>query len=676
MLVLVFVISAALAWLAIQRDEKRNERRAVVEVEKLGGHAWYDYDLTGGDEPPGPRWLRALLGDDFFVRVEGVSLTCRNELSDADLVPLEALVAIEHLSLDRTSVSDAGLPHLRSMRRLKALDLGQTRVTDAGLKWLKALTHLEHLVLKDTLVTAAGIAELQAALPNCKISRYDRSDDGKYLGLAPIHAAAITGDLETIRDELAAGVPVDLRVKTAENDPWNDTTPLTWAAARGQAAVVWFLIAAGANSSAASSEGVTPLMAAAGAIRTIDGDPLACLSALLEAGADPDETDHRGRTALFYACGKGAFFDEPPNAFLLADFRLPDTFRLMRPYAFGNGTGGQGASQRFQYIRHGDADRVMALVSAGADVNAIDGDSVNVLMTAAFHADAQRLRALLDAGANVHYRSLKGGNALRAAASDGDIEMFTMLFDAEAVPEHGLLSRAAGSDIDAAEKVQLLLAKGADIEEAEEPGRSPLLASLEEWSKSTAAPVLLQAGADPHVRNAKGESTLLLAAESGPADAVRLLLELGLNPNERSKSGEHPTPLVLAAESDREAAEKVRWLLAEGADVEATDDQGATALLVASRKGNMQAVVALAEAGAAVNIVDGGDEMTPLLYVANRGTYDDPFMCEQTGGSAAQALIRRGADMHASNVHGHTARILAEAIHHSEVIQALDEIGN
>src|SRR5438046_1371084 len=86
MLVSVFVLSVPLAWLAVKREEKRNERRTVVEIEKLGGCAWYDCDLTGGDEPPGPRWLRALLGDDFFVRVAGVSLTCRDELIDTGAI--------------------------------------------------------------------------------------------------------------------------------------------------------------------------------------------------------------------------------------------------------------------------------------------------------------------------------------------------------------------------------------------------------------------------------------------------------------------------------------------------------------------------------------------------------------------------------------------------------------
>jgi hypothetical protein len=49
--------------------------------------------------------------------------------------------------------------------------LNQTQVTDAGLTHLSGLTQLQYLNLSDTQVTAVGVAQLQNALPNCKIIR-------------------------------------------------------------------------------------------------------------------------------------------------------------------------------------------------------------------------------------------------------------------------------------------------------------------------------------------------------------------------------------------------------------------------------------------------------------------------------------------------------------------------
>jgi hypothetical protein len=45
------------------------------------------------------------------------------------------------------------------------------KITDAGLKELAALKNLRLLTLQYTEVTDAGVAELQKALPNCKIER-------------------------------------------------------------------------------------------------------------------------------------------------------------------------------------------------------------------------------------------------------------------------------------------------------------------------------------------------------------------------------------------------------------------------------------------------------------------------------------------------------------------------
>ena len=60
--------------------------------------------------------------------------------------------------------------HLKGLTNLEYLYLEGCRdITDAGLVHLKGLTNLQELDLEDTQATDAGIAELQKALPNCKI---------------------------------------------------------------------------------------------------------------------------------------------------------------------------------------------------------------------------------------------------------------------------------------------------------------------------------------------------------------------------------------------------------------------------------------------------------------------------------------------------------------------------
>ena len=59
--------------------------------------------------------------------------------------------------------------YLKEFTKLVRLNLFNTQVTDAGLGHLKGMTHLQTLNLRGTKVTTTGVADLQKALPNCKI---------------------------------------------------------------------------------------------------------------------------------------------------------------------------------------------------------------------------------------------------------------------------------------------------------------------------------------------------------------------------------------------------------------------------------------------------------------------------------------------------------------------------
>ena len=61
--------------------------------------------------------------------------------------------------------------HLKRLNNLEDLNFAGTEVTDAGLVHIKGLPKLKTLYLQGTKITNAGIAELQQALPNCKIRK-------------------------------------------------------------------------------------------------------------------------------------------------------------------------------------------------------------------------------------------------------------------------------------------------------------------------------------------------------------------------------------------------------------------------------------------------------------------------------------------------------------------------
>lgn len=79
---------------------------------------------------------------------------------------------------------------------------------------------------------------------------------------------------------------------------------------------------------------------------------------------------------------------------------------------------------------------------------------------------------------------------------------------------------------------------------------------------------LLQKGADPNLRDGRGNTPLLLAVSGGQPDMIRILTAAKANPNLANASGE--TPLILAVQ--RHDIGMVRELLAAGADPDIADN--------------------------------------------------------------------------------------------------------
>lgn len=63
-------------WLGWQVERAREQREAVKAIEALGGLVWFDWQIVilqpkhiridPRATPPGPVWLRRIIGDDFF----------------------------------------------------------------------------------------------------------------------------------------------------------------------------------------------------------------------------------------------------------------------------------------------------------------------------------------------------------------------------------------------------------------------------------------------------------------------------------------------------------------------------------------------------------------------------------------------------------------------------------
>ncbi|RAV21233.1 ankyrin repeat domain-containing protein [Paenibacillus contaminans] len=114
--------------------------------------------------------------------------------------------------------------------------------------------------------------------------------------------------------------------------------------------------------------------------------------------------------------------------------------------------------------------------------------------------------------------------------------------------------------------------------------------------------------------------------------------------------------LEAAAKGDKETIEK---LLADGADIDATDERGRTSAMIAVHTKQLPVFNLLVEKGANINIRDSRSD-NPLLYAGAEGMLD-----------FVKASIAAGADTKITNRFGGTALIPAADRGHVDIVQEL-----
>jgi len=202
--------------------------------------------------------------------------------------------------------------------------------------------------------------------------------------------------------------------------------------------------------------------------------------------------------------------------------------------------------------------------------------------------------------------------------------------------------------------IKAAIAKGAKVE-----GRNWLEITPLIWAamigNEPACAALLDAGADVNTSSRFG-NPLAFAEMSGNASLVRLLLDRGAKMADDRADG--ITPLMTAAESGR--ADALRLLLkhAPAGAVNAADADGTTPLMYAARRGQTETARTLLQAGAKVDARDIHGR-TALMYAAQ-------------GGHAADAalLIRNKAEVNAKDKSGDTALLLAARYHGDQKVFA------
>ena len=396
-----------------------------------------------------------------------------------------------------------------------------------------------------------------------------------------------------------------------------------------------------ANAAAAAPAAVQPTpeqRLRAAAAREGDAGAAEVAALLLAGGLDVNAADADGKTALHEAADGG----NVAAAMLLlsrgANVAAELQFDRWQPLHFA--------------ARSGHAAMVSLLLDHGADPSAADDSGLTPLLWAAIVGGVNAVRAFLDAGVPADARCpfygdtplqlaagdsgltallLERGADVHATDSDGNMPLYSLMESCGDAGQSLELLLAAGADVNAtnnegetplhrtavagrgAAAVRMLLAAGAKLEAADNGGRRPLHNAAESANLG-AVRELLSRGADVHARNSGGATALHLACAAPhryeeKADAIKALLEAGADAKAVDAKGCQPLHHLAAADCDpgneekmaiatAQADEAVALLKAAGAELDTTDAEGNTPLMLALKEPDHPAVLPLLRHGA------------------------------------------------------------------------------
>ena len=418
--------------------------------------------------------------------------------------------------------------------------------------------------------------------------------------------------------------------------------PLSAAATYGYQDAVKLMLASGANPNQSGGELGNPLQSAAA------WGNEAVVTTLLASGAFVNQT--------------GGSWHAP----IIAASRVHDpkiskaiVCRLLQAGANVKITTGNGLTALHAAAYMGLTEVIECLLEHGAEINARDDDGRTPLYSACNGNNEEAIRALIDKGADVNAVSAIGMSPLHELAYHGSDALVNLLLDhgadVNARESHGYTALHKAAWEGHISTIELLLSRGADVDARDVKDFTPL-ASAVMSGHTKAVAYLMTIGANTlPMKNDRAWTLLHLASRDGHEDVIKFLLANGSDVNAVDKN--EWTALHLAAQSGHEKV--IEFLLANGSDVNAVDKNEWTALHLAAQSGHEKVIEFLLANGSDVNAVDK-NEWTALHLAAQFGHE-----------KVIEFLLANGSDVNAVTQNGRTALHLAASFRHEKIIECL-----
>ncbi|MDE1151385.1 MAG: ankyrin repeat domain-containing protein [Micavibrio sp.] len=288
------------------------------------------------------------------------------------------------------------------------------------------------------------------------------------------------------------------------------------------------------------------------------------VEALIKAGANANELTENGSTPLLIAI----YARQAEVANVLLSF--PEVVQGVNEFFPQTDPKKRNAFQ--VAVEHRQSGTVAMMLTTGSNVNACDAEGLSPLHHAVLAGDAALVKTLLQHGADLNKTENSQPTPLFLAC------------------ESPLLN----DDQTRAHIVTLLLQAGADPDITDaKSGMTPLHASLRTDGAQAAARALLQYPISKDATDKDGNTPLFYALQAPGTDLLAMMLAAGADPNTRHMKDAR-TPLMDAVQRDNPVA--VRLLLQAGANAKLLDADHKSALSYARAKNNDIILLSLEEA--------------------------------------------------------------------------------
>ena len=465
----------------------------------------------------------------------------------------------------------------------------------------------------------------------------DRYRSSKFPGgKSPLVTAVENGDLDSVKVLLKYTPNTDVR------------KGLSLSAANGYTDILRCFIENGADINACGTyHNCTPLMLA------IENGHANAVNVLLQYGANVALTDDSGFTALHYACE----YNGSPEvlSFLIsngADVDARSSYNPVFSVPSENGyadmkaarvrtvntSSDNGVTPLMIAARESHLNVVTFLVREGADVSLPDYDGRTAVHCAVGSSDnsCEILSCLIENGADINKRRMDNQTPLMVAVEKGLVSVATFLI------EHG-----------------------ADVDLQNENGNTALHYAL--YGSDVSCEILsclIGSGADVNGVNKVKHTPLMIAAKRGHLNALTLLIKHGAHDVDLRDSDGY-TALHYAVYGSDISCEILSSLIGIGADVNARTNNRDTPLMIAAKKGHVNAVTSLVKCGANVDLQDKDGQTALDLALYGSDVSSEILSC----------LIGSGADVNARTNNRGTPLMIAAENGHINAVTSLVKCG-